>query len=456
MSTRRDFLAQIASGACVAAAAGGTTAALAQSPAGSRSDVKGNSSASLPAIKSVRRLDDTIVRLGGDGAIMQTVWAANDDLLLTIGDGCGWPESARDKYCNTRLFAMRGDPLNATFVPIETYPEAPIYDLLVGWRAMEQGDEAALRASGPMYYCMGKVAVGNHVYQFLSSQNRLERSLWPKKWGDLLPTMNAAKLIYSPDNGRTWHNQDGSTPVVLETMGEQSAEKNVFFKEADGAFASLDILQMGRGYEENRDGYVYAYSVNGARAPHEIVMFRVPKEKILQRAAYEYFSGRDKKGGARWSKDIEARQAVHAFAPTGWKASSFTYNAPLDLYMMAASIADTDMNGQFIAGKVPTLGMWVARTPWGPWTQVHEELPWKPAGDPQSRALAAIIIPKWIAPDGKSFWLSWVDIQGPEVQLTDPIVNPRDEADFIRGRSQWHQTHPYFGFNAQRVELVLA
>ena len=54
-----------------------------------------------------------------------------------------------------------------------------------------------------------------------------------------------AKLIYSPDNGRTWHNQDGSTPVVWEDWYDRSRKNMLFFREPQDAFSFLTFVQMG-------------------------------------------------------------------------------------------------------------------------------------------------------------------------------------------------------------------
>ncbi len=81
-------------------------------------------------------------------------------------------------------------------------------------------------------------------------------------------------------------------------------------------------------------------------------------------------------------------------------------------------------------GKPSYLGFWAATHPWGPWTQIHEEKEWTPSGDGAAHAYQPQIGPKWIAPDGKSFWLVWTDFQ------------------FIDGQ------RPYYSFNTQKVELV--
>jgi hypothetical protein len=54
-----------------------------------------------------------------------------------------------------------------------------------------------------------------------------------------------------------------------------------------------------------------------------------------------------------------------------------------------------------------------------------------PAGDRNARAYQPQIAPKWIAADGKAFWLVWTDFQN------------------IDGQK------PYYSFNAQRVEVTL-
>src|SRR5262249_37775821 len=140
-----------------------------------------------------------------------------------------------------------------------------------------------------------------------------------RTWAGLRFT--SAKLIYSPDGGRSWCNQDGSTPVVQELQVDQSRRSMVFFHERQDAFSRSTFLQMGRDYAANRDGYIYVYSLNGISdfygtpfgASDELVMFRVPKAQILDRGSYEYFAGLDADEAASWEKNIDARAIVHRF-----------------------------------------------------------------------------------------------------------------------------------------------
>src|SRR5690606_32770431 len=109
---------------------------------------------------------------------------------------------------------------------------------------------------------------------------------------------------------------------------------------------------------------------------------------------------------------------IHTF-PSGWVNSSVhpmswlpcvVYNAALGLYMMTSWGNGADANGMWFK-KPSYFGIWIGRTPWGPWSQIHEETAWLPGGDPQALAYAPQIAPKWIAKDGKSFWLVWTDLQ---------------------------------------------
>ena len=80
----------------------------------------------------------------------------------------------------------------------------------------------------------------------------------------------------------------------------------VFFYEPGDSFPLLTVLQMGRNYEHNEVGYVYVYSPNGNEegSMNQLVMFRVPKDSILDRSAYEFFISLNSDGTGSWSRDI--------------------------------------------------------------------------------------------------------------------------------------------------------
>ena len=113
-------------------------------------------------------------------------------------------------------------------------------------------------------------------------------------------------------------------------------------------------------------------------------------------------------------------------------------------------------------GKPSYLGIWIAQAPWGPWRQIHEDSAWTPGGNPAARAYAPQIAPGWIAADGRSFWLSWADLDGIRAfgrdealmaaavaKATTPAARTAVEVDFIR------RYMPGFSLNTQRIDLIL-
>ena len=441
MSNRRDILKQtLALGASVAYGTHATRGFAAAASPGARS------------VRSVVRRDDTIQRLGGMGFGYHMSCDGEGRQYVVVNDGAGWANEPGAFY-NSRLWAVSGDVRNAAFSDVSRYPDL---------------SEVAHPNEAPRYFGSGVLAARGRLYHFLSTLDRAEDR--PRRW-------TGAKLIYSDDKGRTWRNQDGTSPVVWEDWNAQSGERFAFFQEPEGCFSLLSILQMGRDYGANRDGYIYIYGPNGSvdGRMNELVMFRVPIGEILDRHAYEFFGGMAASGSPRWVKDIEARAPVHTF-PRGWVNGtnlfagdlvveswlpSVVYNEPLGLYLMASAGIGCAPDGTEF-GKPSYLGVWASSTPWGPWRQIHEEKAWTPGGDLTARAYAPQIAPKWIAADGKSFWLAWADLQGIRAFARDralmdaalekadtPEKNAAVMVDFTR------RYLPRYAFNAQRVDLAL-
>jgi len=343
---------------------------------------------------------------------------------------------------------MSGPPTDAAVREAEGYPNF---------------DRSAEPEDAPHYHGHGLLAVRGRTFQFLSALDQAQAS--PRHW-------MAAKLIYSEDGGKIWRNCDGSTPVHWENWNEQSRETLTFFNEPDGCFSLLSILHMGRDYSANRDGYIYVYGPNGNvdGLMNELMMFRVPIDRMLDRRAYEFFGGRRTDGSARWVSDIARRRPVHAF-PRGWVnytnlfpgdivvetwLPSVVYNGPLGLYMMASAGTGCAADGTELA-RPGYLGFWVSPTPWGPWRQVHEETAWMPGDDPASRAYSPQIAPKWIAPDGKSFWLVWADLKGIREFSADAdqaiVIAQTATESALAESGLMRRFMPGYSLNAQRVDI---
>ena len=82
-------------------------------------------------------------------------------------------------------------------------------------------------------------------------------------------------------------------------------------------------------------------------------------------------------------------------------------------------------------------------------------------GDAAACAYAPQIAPKWIAADGRSFWLVWADLQGIRSFTRDRSLLAADlaKAADVNERTEiiatFHRKKlPHYAFNTQRVDLV--
>jgi len=452
MSTRREFIQKATMVTLAGAISADSVLAADEKKEGieaMETEAKAGGTAA-EGIRSVTARDETLRRVGGGGMFPGLTWSADDQQLLPVVEGAGWPGLPKDLYVESALVAVSGQPENVQFHAVPGFPYYPIRE--------------CYRVNGsPVYSSSTALAVDGHIYFFCSAFG----DAW-KIVGDyfVLHKDRGQKLIYSPDNGRTWRNQNGSSPVVWETAKQQSSQTMALWKEPQDALAGLSFLQMGRDYRDNRDGYVYIYGLKGGAKVNELAMFRVPKTQVLDRGFYEYFAGLQSAGAPKWTKDISARAAVHSF-PLGsgaygdWHLGSVAYNAPLGVYMMVGFIGGLVEFLNINEFELPknVLGLWTARNPWGPWTQVAEIDPWFPGGDFNAHVLSLTIAPKWISEDGKSFWIVWCDVQHssdwrPEIYKEWLYAKTDDEA--TRLTVKYRATHPQVRFNTQRVDLNVA
>src|SRR5439155_11871664 len=98
-----------------------------------------------------------------------------------------------------------------------------------------------------------------------------------------------AQLAWSADHGRSWAWAD--------------------WKFTTG-FGCPTFLNFGPNYAGARDGYVYVYSHDADSAyvaADRVALARVPKDRIRDRAAYEYFRELGTAGAPVWTRDIRER-----------------------------------------------------------------------------------------------------------------------------------------------------
>ncbi len=207
------------------------------------------------------------------------------------------------------------------------------------------------------------------------------------------PHLDHSQLAFSKDHGATWQLADWKFPFS----------------------ASLTVptfLNFGRNYTGARDDYVYSYYIHPAwgpgkatktsahtfdvHQPGRVYLSRVPKNAILDRSRYEFFTGFGPDARTpRWSADLTKKQPVFEDANgVGWNLS-VSYNPGLRRYLLTTEHTETH------AGK---FGLFDAPEPWGPWTTVAYEDNWG-AGHVEVSTFYWNFPTKWLSADGSAFTL---------------------------------------------------
>lgn len=158
------------------------------------------------------------------------------------------------------------------------------------------------------------------------------------------------------------------------------------------------FVNFGRDYAGARDSFVYVWSndhPSAYEASDHFVLARVPKDRILERDAYEFFV-RMKGRSPVWSADIKRRGPVFEAAGTCIR-SSVSYNAGMKRYLLWQNLRqaggeDTRFRGGF--------GIYEAPEPWGPWRTVYFTNAWD-IGPGELGCFPT----KWMSKDGKTLYL---------------------------------------------------
>ena len=132
---------------------------------------------------------------------------------------------------------------------------------------------------------------------------------------------------------------------------------------------------------------------------------RVPKDRMTERAAYEFFAGYDEQGRPTWTDGVAERAPVFSDPVNGVMRTSVSYNAGIDRYLLITQQVSRamDANGH--------IGIYDAAEPWGPWTTVLFQNAWETGlqdgrGHTGSRKTVYWnFANKWLSDDGRRFTL---------------------------------------------------
>ena len=283
----------------------------------------------------------TIVRKAEGGDNWPITWADDGNQYTAYGDGWGFEPKVPAKL-SMGFAKITGSPENFQGINIRTESGERIGPGPAGEKA-----SGILMVSGVLY-------------------------LWAR---------NAAnsQLAWSSDHGKTWKWSDWKFT---------------------SSFGHPAFLNYGKNYEGARDDYVYIYSHDNDSAyerADRMVMARVPRGKITERAAYELFEGLDSQGHPSWSADVTRRGAVFEHKSKCYR-SSVSYNAALKRYLWCQIIpgSDNSSDTRFEGG----FGIYDAPEPWGPWTTVYYTEQWD-VGPGENTHLPT----KWMSEDGRTLYL---------------------------------------------------
>ena len=262
-------------------------------------------------------------------------WGDDDLIYTAYGDGTGFDPKVPEK-------------LSLGFARIEGGPSDPKGTNIRSATGEQKGNGPRGRKAS------GLLMIDGVLY------------MWARNAGN-------AQLAWSGDHGRTWTWSD--------------------WKFTTG-FGCPTFLNFGKNYGNARDEYVYVYSpdANDAYQPADrLVLARVRKDQIKDRAAYEFFAGMVLTTQPNWTKDIRRCGAVFQHAGKCLRCT-VSFDSGLNRYLLCQA----GSAGLVRAG----FGVFDAPEPWGPWTTVTYSSQWDVnPGD------TASFPTKWMSADGKTLYL---------------------------------------------------
>lgn len=337
---------------------------VASGPVASRTPAPGQRPASPRADTISASFDPTVLSIGDEraGDNWPSTWAGDGNLYTYGSDGTGFGlPSARSTF----PAKIRGDPSTGGIAGQDIRTDA------IG---TSQGGGASGRKVSGLVALPDSTGPSGHVLY---------------AWVRNITRSGGASLMYSYDDAATWRwawgNPDISGEAVLPVLGYPT------------------WMQAGENNAAARDNYLYFYSQDTPTAyqvADTVVMGRVEQAQVRLKSAYRYFAGFDGRGNARWMAASALRKPIF-WAPGQCYRVFVTYDPGLRRYFLLTANGDS-LDSNWKAGKkTHDLGIYAAPTPWGPWQTVYQN----PSFQSEWNVFAPQMVSKWIAADGRSFYL---------------------------------------------------
>ena len=260
---------------------------------------------------------DTIVRKASGSDNWPITWADDGNQYSAYGDGWGFKPKTKKKL-SLGIVKISGPPTDFQGVNVRT----------------ETGERFGQGANGAK--ASGMLMVDGILYMMVRNTDN-------------------SQVAWSADHGKTWKWCDWKFTT---------------------SFGAPSFLNFGKNYAGARDDFVYVYSQDAETAydaADAMVMARVPKDKIRNRTACEFFKGLDNFSRPTWTKDVQKREPVFV-NPGNCYRQQVSYNAGLKRYLWCQVLPKSkDSRGPRFQGG---FGIYDAAEPWGPWTTVFHTQKW--------------------------------------------------------------------------------
>lgn len=152
-------------------------------------------------------------------------------------------------------------------------------------------------------------------------------------------------LARSSDYGLTWEK------IGFFNDGERNDQNSPWTRDKNSPFRCMFFINMGKNYELNKDGYVYALGIGTEWHWMQLGVYltRVEKQRIGDYKAYQYFSGLDANRNPLWSDKQEDAIPLDGLMTMGQGSAMYHEGTGRYLFLTDRELFD-------------------APHPWGPWT----------------------------------------------------------------------------------------
>ena len=306
----------------------------------------------------------TLRRLADESDNFHLTWHSDDALYGAYGDGWGFARTDIAKRA-IGISRITGEP--------------PDLRGLEMWEGSAQGGRCCWAPWNGKSWGMLSTGLDLHMWFTIGR---------PRALG-----FTEARLATSSDGGRSWRRADWA------------------FTAADGVLMP-SFLQLGRGYDPSGlpaeiSDYVYVYhsrlvaSPGNVQTPGQIDVIRVPKDRIAERAAYQFYAGAGSNGQPVWSADIRSRQPMLELPHVLDTPPTVVWHPYLRRFIMTLPHVPTADPAQL------GVAFYEGPNPWGPWHRIAT-IDRLADGTNFFYQLPA----KWLAPD-LSAWLAFSGIDVP-------------------------------------------